>query len=201
MTQPFSVDDAFTVGVSFDLLGGYLLARGLLASPFDIARRTIRPTTWGRGFNEAEAVSHIHSRVDAQVGLSSLGLGFGLQAGGYVAAIAGAPIETGAARALVSVALALAATVGAYILFQRVRWPLVKRAAVRVARANPLSGVMEPAPDGATLMAIGRGLGLGFVEVTEQGVTPIGPWAREHFGVDAVGSRYPLEMPAPGRAR
>ena len=33
MTSPFSVDDAFTVGVSFDLLGGYLLGRGLLASP------------------------------------------------------------------------------------------------------------------------------------------------------------------------
>jgi hypothetical protein len=37
---PFSVDDAFTVGVSFDLLGGFLLGRGLLASLGQIAQRT-----------------------------------------------------------------------------------------------------------------------------------------------------------------
>jgi hypothetical protein len=30
MTSPFSVDDAFTVGVSFDLLGGYF-ARAWIA--------------------------------------------------------------------------------------------------------------------------------------------------------------------------
>jgi hypothetical protein len=29
MGSPFSVDDTFTVEVSFDLLGGYLLGRGL----------------------------------------------------------------------------------------------------------------------------------------------------------------------------
>jgi hypothetical protein len=59
MAVPLSVDDAFTVGVSFDLLGGYLLGRSLLASPSDIASRTIRPTTIGQGFNGPEAVTHI----------------------------------------------------------------------------------------------------------------------------------------------
>jgi len=66
---PVSVDDAFTVGVSFDLLGGYLLGRGLLASPSEIARRTTQITTWGHGFNAAEAVTHIRSRVDAVAGI------------------------------------------------------------------------------------------------------------------------------------
>jgi hypothetical protein len=47
MSDPLSVGDAFTLGVSVDLLGGYLLGRGLLASPLDIARRNTR--LWGVG--------------------------------------------------------------------------------------------------------------------------------------------------------
>jgi hypothetical protein len=185
MAAPLSVDDAFTVGVSFDLLGGYLLGRSLLASPSEIASRTVRPTTWGHGFN-----------ADAQAGLISLGIGFSLQWGGYLAIIAGATVDTGLGRAVLSLALSVLAAVGAYLLFRRLRWKLVKRLAVRVARADPLTGTMDAAPDAQTLLALGRALGIAYVEVTEQGVTPIDPWAREHFGV-AVVHRYPPDMPAP----
>jgi hypothetical protein len=34
-----SITDLFTVGVGFDLLGGFFLGRGLLASPGEIVRR------------------------------------------------------------------------------------------------------------------------------------------------------------------
>jgi hypothetical protein len=196
MAVPLSVDDAFTVGVSFDLLGGYLLGRGLLASPSEIASRTLRPTTWGHGFNAPEAVTHIRSRADAQAGLISLGIGFSLQWSGYIAIIAGATVDTGLGRAVLSLALSVLAAVGAYLLFRRLRWKLVKRLAVRIARADPLTGTMDAAPDAQTLLALGRALGIAYVEVTEQGVTPIEPWAREHFGV-AVIHRYPPDMPAP----
>jgi hypothetical protein len=81
MAAPFSVDDAFTVGVSFDLLGGFLLGRGLLAHPLQIAVRNTNVTMPGSRFNAAEAVNQIQSRADASVGLVSLGTGFLLSGG------------------------------------------------------------------------------------------------------------------------
>jgi len=85
MTSPFSVEDAFTVGVSFDLLGGYLLGRGLLASPSEIAQRG--STRWG--WNPADMIGQIRAGADGRIGLVSVAAGFILQAGGYVALIAG----------------------------------------------------------------------------------------------------------------
>ncbi len=170
MSIPLSVDDAFTVGVSFDLLGGYLLGRGLLASPNEIAGRTTQLTTWGQGFNAVEAVTHIRSRADARAGLISLGIGFALQGGGYVALIAGATVDTGPARAVLSVAFALVAAGVAFLAFRQVRWRLVKRLAVQVARANPGTGQMDELPDETTLVALGRALGMTVVEVTPSGV-------------------------------
>lgn len=199
MASLFSIEDAFTVGVSFDLLGGYLLGRGLLASPLAIAVRTTRPTMWGSSFNDAEAVSQIRSRADASAGLVSLAIGFLLQAGGYVALIGGATIDTGAVRAVWAVGLMLVAAALAYLGLRRDTKRRVLHLAVEVARSNPTTGQIDAYPDGQTLQALGRHLGFPFVEVTDQGVVDLGAYAKRYFGVDRVGHRYPMEFPAPGR--
>jgi hypothetical protein len=198
MASPFSVEDAFTVGVSFDLLGGLLLARGVLASPLQIAVRTTRPTMWGNSFNNAEAASQLRSRADASAGLISLAIGFLLQAGGYVALIGGAKIDTGAVRALWAVGLMIAAAALAYLAFRKDHERRVLRLAVEVARSNPVTGQTEDDPDRGTLYALGSALGYPGVDVTPQGVVDLDGYARRHFGV-RVGQRYPIEFPAPGR--
>jgi hypothetical protein len=198
MGSPFSVDDAFTVGVSFDLLGGFLLARGVLASPLQIAVRTTRPTMWANSFNNAEAASQIRSRADASAGLVSLTIGFVLQAGGYVVLIAGAKIDTGVVRALCAVAVMIVAAALTYLAFRKDLERRVKRLAVDVARSNPATGKMEDDPDRGTLYELGSALGDPEIDITPQGVPDLDGYARKHFGV-RVGQRYPLEFPAPGR--
>ena len=197
MAVPLSVDDAFTVGVSFDLLGGFLLGRGLLAHPLQIASRNIHVTVVGSGFNAPEAVAQIESRADAFAGLISLAIGFLLQAGGYVVLIAGAKIDKGLGRAAFAVLLAVLAAGIAFFVFRRLRDGWVLSLAVNVARANPFTGCMEEHPDGDTLVALGRQLGFPFSEVNKRGVAPITPYAKKYFGVDQVTRRYPFEMPAP----
>ncbi len=197
MTIPLSVDDLFTVGVSFDLLGGYLLGRGLLASSLDIARRNT--SLFGRGFNAPEAVSHIRSRADAVAGLLSLAIGFLLQAGGYVTLIAGATVDTGAIRALAATGLALGAFLVAFLVFRRIQVRLVCHYTVQVARANPMTGLMDAHPDGETLIALAHQLGFPrFIEVLpDRTMGDMDAYAREHFGVERVAQRYPADLPVP----
>ncbi len=199
MVSPLSVDDAFTVGVSFDLIGGYLLGRGLLASPLQIAARTTRPTTWDSSFNDAEAVAQIESRADALLGLLSVAVGFSLQAGGYLALIAGATIDTGLVRALGAAVLMVLAAVVAYLGVRANRATQVKRVAVSVARANPTTARMEADPDALTLYNLGRQLGYPFIDVTPEGVVDYAAYARRYFDVDRVGQRLPMGFPSPSR--
>jgi hypothetical protein len=194
MADPLSVDDLFTLGVSFDLLGGYLLGRGLLASPLDIARRNT--SLFGQGLNASEAASQIRSRADAFVGLLSLAVGFLLQAGGYVALIAGATVHTGATRAALAVGLALGGALIAWFVLQRVHQKRVLHLAVEVARADPLSGRFAEYPDGKTLMELGQQLGFPFVDISS-GVPDLDGYGKRHFGVERVGWRYPAQFPAP----
>ena len=77
-SDPLSVGDLFIVGVAFDLLGGYYLARGLLLKPLDVAQWVATLT----GGNPYAAASHITAAADARVGLLYLAVGFLLQAGG-----------------------------------------------------------------------------------------------------------------------
>lgn len=197
MSAPLSVDDAFTVGVSFDLLGGFLLGRGLLASPLHIARRNTHVQVTGKVFNAAEAAAQIQSRADAFVGLVSLAIGFLLQAGGYVALIGGATVDTGGVRALLAIVLALAAALLAFAVFRRVRQRRVLRLAVDVARADPVTGRMDAYPDGGTLVALGQQLGFPFIEISGRGIPgDVDAYASEHFGVERTSMRRPLEFPA-----
>jgi hypothetical protein len=190
MPALFSVDDAFTVGASFDLVGGYLLGRGLLASPSEIARRG--GTYWG--YNAAETISQVKAGADARVGLTSLGIGFMLQAGGYVALIAGARVDTGAWRAIASVALSLVVSTGWYWALRGGRLRIVKRLCVGVARASRPSGGLAEAPDGVKLLALGQELG--YLASEAPGIDNPGMlarYAKQVFGVDRVENQVPSE--------
>lgn len=181
MANPFSVDDLFTVGVSFDLLGGYLLGRGLLATPLDIARRTQTLV----GANPPEMVSQIEARADGQAGLIALLAGFLLQAAGYLALIAGVKVNTGGGRAALAALLALLAAVIAWLVIGRVRQRLLRRLVVDVARANPQTDNMEQYPDAQVLVSLGCHLGIGF-DSDINDAQAVQAYARNHFGVGQV---------------
>jgi hypothetical protein len=183
VSSPFSVDDAFTVGVSFDLLGGYLLGRGLLASPAEIAQRGKTYVGW----NSADVIGQIRAGADGRIGLGSLAIGFLLQAGGYVALIAGATLKTGGVRAVAAVVLALGDAFAWWLLLRRVHAWFVKRLAVDVARVNGESGELGEYPDGRKLLALGQALGFLPTEVMGSGNPgALDRYAKRYFGVDRV---------------
>jgi len=140
---PFSLGDVFIVGVAFDLLGGFYLARGLLAKPRDIARRTATLA----GGNPTAAASQIEAGADGRVGLLSLAVGFLLQAGGYVAEVAGVTVSTDLERTLVAVALASVAAVTAVLLARSPRRRFARRLAINVARYDWTEQSMVELPD------------------------------------------------------
>jgi hypothetical protein len=196
MTSPSSVEDAFTVGVSFDLLGGYLLGRGLLASPSEIAQRG--STRWG--WNSADMIGQIQAGADGRVGLVSLAVGFSLQAGGYVALIAGASVQTGGLTAALSGALAALAALAWWGVLQRVHSRIVKRLVVDVARANPVSGELGDHPDDGRLLALGQELGFLLSEAPGSGNPGVlDRYAQRYFRVDRIEHHVPDEALHPGR--
>jgi hypothetical protein len=195
----FSVDDLFVVGSSFDLLGGYLLGRGLLASAEEVATLTTQAPQMDGKINAFQAVAQIEAWADAIGGLVSLACGFVLQAGGYVALIAGAALNTGGPRAMTSLFLGVFAAGLAFLAFRRARWRLILPRTVRVARANPWTGEMDEDPDGVTLYALGQRLGFWTIGSTAVGAPDLAGYAREHFGVERVAQRLPIQVPAPGR--
>src|SRR2546423_3030073 len=91
MSAFLSLDDLFTAGLGFDLAGATLLGVGLLVSPWGIAQRS---TTFP-GYNSDQVVSLAQDRIDASVGLASIGLGFLCQAAAYIAVVSGAKTGTG----------------------------------------------------------------------------------------------------------
>jgi|ERR1700730_5012487 len=113
-----SVEDAFTTGVAFDLLGGYLLARGLLSDPRDMAHRASTLV----GYNGAIVEREVRARIDGVTGIATLGLGFLLQFGGYVALIGGAKLTTtDAEAALLAVGVAVVLVAVAVLVLVPVR--------------------------------------------------------------------------------
>jgi hypothetical protein len=127
-----SVEDAFATGVGFDLLGGYLLARGLLADPRDMAHRASTLVGYNGGIVERE----VRARIDGVTGIAMLGLGFLLQFGGYVTLIAGAKLTTtGAEAALLAVGVALALVAVAILALVPVRSRLADKLRLEVEAA------------------------------------------------------------------
>jgi hypothetical protein len=136
----FDIQQLFAVGIGFDIAGATLLARGLLASPHEIA---IRSGTY-MGYNASVSVGAARDRIDALVGLVALGVGFTLQAAGYLIEL-DRHVQTSptGSKALVGVLAALAAIAVVAVTWLTVRGRLVKNVLIRVARyaygaADPL---------------------------------------------------------------
>ena len=194
MHDPLSVEDLFVVGVSFDLLGGYYLGRGLFATPGDIVRRTT--SLYGQGLNPAEAISQIRARADGWLGLGSLAIGFVLQAAGYIVVISGATVSTGLARALVALVLAAALGAGAWRIARAAHRKLVHWLVIAVASEDPMTGRRDDRPDAATLVSLGQHLGLRIAEIRDGDINAAyRTYAKTHFGVE-VFDRRPPEFPA-----
>jgi hypothetical protein len=110
-----SLTDLFIVGLALDITGAWLLAKGLLISPSTIA--AISATLWGA--NPETARDRCANRVDAEFGLTYLGLGFFLQAVGYSLEISGVGPEFGIERFVVALAMALVVSAAAIAIYKQ----------------------------------------------------------------------------------
>src|SRR4051794_6961943 len=100
-----SVEHLFLAGLGFDIAGGYLVSRGLLASVPQLA--TKGGTVYA--LERAHAGHAIEDRIRGTWGLVSLVLGFALQAIGYALVLRRAPVHYGTSAA--AWGLAIAATI------------------------------------------------------------------------------------------
>jgi hypothetical protein len=81
-----SVEDLFTAGIGFDVVGAVLLGKGLLVSSTQQFRKGA--SGWG-GYSFAQALSWSADWVDASFGAAWLVIGFLLQAVGYALVVGG----------------------------------------------------------------------------------------------------------------
>jgi hypothetical protein len=131
----FEWSDLFAAGAGCDVAGAFLLARGLIVGPGDILRRSV---TGEKFFSPAETASQISDKVDATLGLVTLGVGFVVQAGAYALVSGGVTSgKGGAAGAGVAVGVAVLAVVLALAFAHGCRWPLVRQVIVDIGE-DPL---------------------------------------------------------------
>jgi hypothetical protein len=182
------VSDLFVAGTGCDVAGAFLLARGLLASPADVMRRSVSD---GRFFHPVEAASQIRDRVDAFVGLGTLGAGFLMQAIGYALSAGGLGEAAGTIwRGLVAAGIGAAALLLALAIHRALRWPLSRRLIIAVA-SDPIGltddysverrDVERQLPNAERLLRLGQEFGK-FGRVDE----PLGAYARREFRLDEV---------------
>jgi hypothetical protein len=153
----FAVADLFLVGTALDLVGGVLIAKGLLISLDVLAVRAA--SFWGG--NPAVAVGAVEDRVDARFGLSTLAVGFTLQATGYFVALATeSVIPASLERAFTALALAAFAVVVAVIAWRLARPRMIRRDLVWLARLQIKDVRQGPSlrelPDIGELASYGR---------------------------------------------
>jgi hypothetical protein len=151
------VADLFLIGLALDLVGAYILARGLLATPDTIV---VRSGTY-LGSNPLVAVQGAEDRVDGRFGVGALLSGFSLQALGYFLDLALAPSdETSLGHALLALALAASLGGGVVVAWRHLRDRLVSRTLVSMARLSVTRGDRPPErmedPSAAQLASYGR---------------------------------------------
>jgi len=156
---PFVIEDLFAVGLGFDIAGAYLLARGLLTSPAEIARRSVSIT----GFNSLLMASQARDRIDGAIGLAALLFGFALQALAYALTLGGlgGGRDGDARRGLVALALSGAAVALVLVAWKAVSERLLRRTLLSVARLNYETEPMEMSdkPYAGTLVYLAKELG------------------------------------------
>lgn len=123
----FSLDDLYTAGIGFDLAGAWLLGRGLLPSLPDLRQRS----TVG-GFENAD-VDAVADRADATMGFVALGVGFVLQAAGYVLSLLDVDVTTGSSAAAVAMGLCLLTLATSLAVARPLRRLILHRTLARLA--------------------------------------------------------------------
>jgi hypothetical protein len=176
----FSFEDLFVIGIGLDIIGAYLLGRGLLASSFEIARRATSYT----GYSPPLAISQIADKVDGAIGLGTLLVGFVLQAVGYAVLLSRGTGERASLRTAVTpFLLALLSVVAVLGIWRAIRLRLMKREAIQVARMNifKLPVEVKERPYGRLLVYYGEEFGSELhVGETDEA------YAKRVFGVDAI---------------
>jgi hypothetical protein len=115
-----TLTDLFVVGLGVELVGAWLIARGLLA-PLWVVKSF---GTWG-GIGAANVVDRARNRVDALFGVVFLAAGFLAQLAGYLAEIHGDHLAQGGGLlgdSLILLAIAMGIPLGLWLLFHR--WAL-----------------------------------------------------------------------------
>jgi hypothetical protein len=170
--NPLGLGDLFALGVGLDIGGGYLVARGLIASPGDILRRTLN----GEDFFLPDVVaSQITDKADAISGLFALLSGFLIQVAAYALApltsstLRGSPTAGNLRSALLVLVAALVGVGVALLGWRLVRWKIISKTIVAIA-IDPLTlgsdferverSAVEPLlPSGTRLVLLGSQFG------------------------------------------
>lgn len=176
MSLCLDVLDPFVVGLGLDIVGAYLVTRGLLASPRSIAYRAASFVQ----FSGFEAASDAEDGADGEAGMLALMVGFALQAVAYVLTLGGSESGTSSGRAITAVILLFATVTLAWLVSRAYRAWRLRKIAVQIASFDYLNGRPLAAPSGETLMAIGRALGW-----AEEPNETRAAYASRVFGVDA----------------
>lgn len=139
-----------------DITGGWLLGRGLLASPVELAQRAGAFL----GANPHASLGAARDKVDAYFGLGALMLGFALQGVGYAVTIgSGGGNEVGWERALVALAMAIAGGAAVMFVWRIARERLVRHVLIGAAHYDTNTGEMADKPFAPTLNVYARLLG------------------------------------------
>jgi hypothetical protein len=123
-----TLTDLFVVGLGVELVGAWLIARGLVA-PLWVVKSF---GTWG-GIGAANVVDRARNRVDALFGVVFLAAGFLAQLAGYLAEIHGDHVAHGGGLlgdSLILLAVAMGVPLGLWVLLHR--WAL-KAMLVKIA--------------------------------------------------------------------
>jgi hypothetical protein len=177
----FHVTDLFAVGIGFDIAGAYLLARGLLLTPYGL---WVRFTLAGAG---TRFVDEARDRAMAVVGLAALVFGFMIQALGYALSLAvEPPAGKSVTSALVAVGLATLAAL-AIVSGERItRRRRLRSLFVAIARADTTGDGPAGAPTVRILVT-----GAPEIGVDRETDESDEAYARRAFGVDDLRTEPP----------
>jgi hypothetical protein len=167
----FGLEDLFVVGIGFDIAGAWLLARGLVAGPAEIALRTASLF----GGNPATTASQLDDHLNGTLGVGSLTLGFALQAVAYGIIVGQHNPSRGD---WIGVAISAVAPIAALLLFDRMTRPRrLRRLIVDIARYDLVERQMRDRPEAKTIVELATACGYPEPSVGDQ------EYARDHFGV------------------